>query len=100
MIFSIISMVSLFEVDNDSIDTDDSVSAGREKTYILHCATLMQLDLECKWTKKNHTAKLIYPNRNGMVWHLAVSTRTLGPVHSWRGSVGNESLHLYFISST
>ena len=43
---------------------------------------LMQLDREWKWTGNNCIAKLIYPNRNGLVWYLAVSTPTLGPVHS------------------
>ena len=27
------------------------------------------------------TAKLIHPNRSGMVWYLAISTHTSGPVH-------------------
>ena len=31
---------------------------------------------------ENRTGKLIYPNRNGTARYLAVSTHTLGPVHS------------------
>ena len=31
------------------------------------------------------TAKLIHPNRSGMVWYLAVSTHTSGPVHLKKG---------------
>ena len=85
MVFSAISRASLFEADDD---TDDPVAAGQEKHYsMLHRTTLMytaryQLKAE---QGKNHTANLIYPNRNGMVWYLAVSIHTLGPVHLRRG---------------
>ena len=63
--------------------------ARKKQDYMRHCAILIQLDLEWKWIRKNHTAKLINPNRNGTVWYLAVSTQTLGP-SSWGG--GGEML--------
>ena len=59
--------------------------ARKKNDCMLRCAILMQLDLEWKRSGKNRTAELIYPNRNGMVRYLAVSTRTLGPVHSGDG---------------
>ena len=33
---------------------------------------------DCMLPWENRMAKQIYPNRNGMVWYLAVSTHTLG----------------------
>ena len=48
---------------------------------MLCCNTLMQFNLEWKRSGKSHTAQLIYPDRNGTVHYLAVSTHTLGPVH-------------------
>ena len=40
---------------------------------MLRCTILTQLDPEWKWAGKDHTAELIYPNRNGMIQCLAVS---------------------------
>ena len=70
--------------------TDDLVAARQEKHYsMLHRTTLMcttryQMKAE---RGKYRTVNLIYPNRNGMVWYLAVSIHTLGPVH-WGGGGG------------
>ena len=47
----------------------------------------MQLDLERKRSGKNRTSKLIYPNKNGTGRYLAVSTHTLGLVHSRRSDI-------------
>ena len=81
-----ISVVSLFKLDND---TGDLVSVGWEKNDSMFCcAILMQLDLKWKWSGKIHSAKLIYPNRNGMVQYLAVCFHALGPVHWKRGKGG------------
>lgn len=56
---------------------------NNKNTTMLRSAILMQFyRLEWNRRRENHTAQLLYPNRNGMVWHLAVSTHTLGPVHS------------------
>ena len=43
MVFSAISRVSSFEVDDDTliVDTDHSVCAGREKNCMLCCGTLI-----------------------------------------------------------
>ena len=53
----------------------------KNNNCMLCCNTLMQFDLEWKRSGKNHTAQLIYPDRNGTVRYLAISTHTLGPVH-------------------
>ena len=62
----------------------------------------MELDLEKKQSRENRTSKLIYPNRNGTVWVLVVSTLILGSVHSGgggggggggKGGAGSESFH-------
>ena len=37
---------------------------------------------DCMLPWENRMAKQIYPNRNGMVWYLSVSTHTLGLLHS------------------
>ena len=87
VVFAAVSKVSSFEAGND---TDNLVSARWENNNcMLHCNVLMQLVLEWKWSVKN-TAKLIYPNRNWMVWYLAVSTHshTLGPLYSIGGGGG------------
>lgn len=66
---------------------------NNKNTTMLRSAILMQFyRLEWNRSRENHTAQLLYPNRNGMVWHLAVSTHTLGPVHSRRCSRGVGSL--------
>ena len=52
---------------------------------MLCCAILMQLDVEWKQSRENHSVQMLYSNRNGMVRYLAVSTHTLGPVDSRRG---------------
>ena len=81
--FLAISVVSLFEVDDD---TYDLVSVGWEKNDSMFCCTiLMELELEWRWSGKMYSAKLIYPNRNGMVQFLAVCFHALGPVHWKRG---------------
>ena len=81
-----ISVVSLFKLDND---TGDLVSVGWEKNDSMFCcAILMQLDVEWKQSRENHSVQMLYSNRNGMVRYLAVSTHTLGPVDSRRGEGG------------
>ena len=66
--FPAVSRVSLFETDNE---TDDS-----KNDCTLRCVILLV-----------RTAQLIYPIRNGTVRYLAVSTHTLGPIHSGEGGV-------------
>ena len=94
MVFSAISVVALFEADDD---TNNAVDVGQEppptqknnNTTTTHdcmlcCTLLIQLGL--KRSRKNHTAQLIHPVGNGTVWYLAVSssvvsTGNLGPFH-------------------
>ena len=77
MVFSAVSSVSSF-------DADDSVGAGQKKQKLWHIDAVRS---RMKMERKNCTAKLIYPNKNGTVQYHAVSTHNLGPVHS-RGGRG------------
>ena len=68
----------------------------RQQTKILvpTLSQLVQSTLPRPINAPRVSAKLIYPNRNGTVQYLAVSTQTLGPFHSG----GSESLYLYEFS--
>ena len=84
LVFSAISIVSLFEVDDD---TNNSVGVGRypppppnwktktKNDCMLRCTLLMQLGL--KRSGKSHTAQLIHPVGNGTVWYLAAQWSAL-----------------------
>ena len=108
MVFSAISMVSLFEADHD---TNNSVSVGREsppppqKKNHTHTPQkkntqktknpqlYVSLQFSPKRSGKNRTAQLIHPVGKGMVLYLAVSSsvvssHTLGPFHSKEGVGG------------
>ena len=71
MVFSAVSRVSSFEA------TADPVSKEKKKKG---CRLVAPHSVK---------AKLIYPNRNGTIQHLAVSAHTLGPVHSKEGGGGD-----------
>ena len=71
------------------------VRKKRNKTnnssYMLRCTILMQFNLEWKWSRENHSAQLLYPNRNEQSCsYLVNSTHTLGHVHlrRWGGGGG------------
>ena len=58
----------------------------QKQLYALLCHIVTDRS-KIKAKRENLTAKLIYPIRNGTVRYLAVSTHTLGPIHS-RGGGG------------
>ena len=77
----------LFSPSLKTIWTIQSAPSQKKKTARLVVPYWCSYQLS-SWTKaeqESRTAKPIYPNRCVMVQYLAASTRTLGPVHSWRG---------------
>ena len=63
-------------------DTDNLVGAGQEKEKKLYASLrhigAVRSKMKAEQGKSyTDTAKLIYPNKNGMVWYPGVSTHTL-----------------------
>ena len=114
MVFSAISSGG-FSIEADN-DTDYLVSVGWGKTnkkYDCSYALFRHIGAVIARMKpeqgKLYSSQLLYPNRIGTVWYLAVSANALGPVHSrrWGGGGGGgggsvysmwQVLHLMWLS--